>query len=82
MVELFQFRGYENLAFRFGWQDFDFWCKLIEHGLWGVQVPEILARYRVHKTSMLAMHTDVPEYKKKIIEFMQERHSWLDMAPE
>jgi glycosyltransferase involved in cell wall biosynthesis len=36
-----------------GWEDFDFWFRLAKISGWGVLVPEILARYRVHSQSML-----------------------------
>src|SRR5258708_4195922 len=40
-----------------GWEDFDFWLKLAARGGWGVHVPEVLARYRVHPSSMLRTQT-------------------------
>lgn len=36
-----------------GWEDYELWFKIARIKGWGVQVPEILARYRVHKSSML-----------------------------
>ncbi|MDI6804240.1 MAG: glycosyltransferase family A protein [Bacteroidota bacterium] len=36
-----------------GWEDYELWFKIARIKGWGVQVPEILARYRVHRTSML-----------------------------
>lgn len=36
-----------------GWEDYDLWFKIARIKAWGIQVPEILARYRVHKKSML-----------------------------
>jgi hypothetical protein len=36
-----------------GWEDYELWFKIARIKGWGVQVPEILARYRLHKTSML-----------------------------
>ena len=39
-------------AHRRGWEDFDFWCKLIEAGFHGIQCPRILAEYRSHDQSM------------------------------
>lgn len=44
--------GYSKMEVM-GWEDFDFWFKIARIGGWGVQVPEVLARYRVHHTSML-----------------------------
>jgi glycosyltransferase involved in cell wall biosynthesis len=36
-----------------GWEDFDLWFKIARVNGWGVQVPEILGRYRVHHDSMI-----------------------------
>ncbi len=44
--------GYSKMGVM-GWEDFDLWFKVARMGGWGVQVPEILARYRVHQSSML-----------------------------
>ncbi|MGH9459575.1 MAG: glycosyltransferase family 2 protein [Vicinamibacteria bacterium] len=44
--------GYSRLDVM-GWEDFDLWFKMARLGRWGVQIPEILARYRVHGQSML-----------------------------
>jgi len=41
-----------------GWEDFDFWLRLARVGGWGLQVPEILASYRVHLRSMLHRETN------------------------
>jgi glycosyltransferase involved in cell wall biosynthesis len=38
---------------RFGWEDYDFWLAIAEKGGYGVLVPEILGRYRVHGASMM-----------------------------
>lgn len=38
-----------------GWEDYDLWCRLAESGGHAVLVPEILARYRVTKHSMLSL---------------------------
>jgi O-antigen biosynthesis protein len=67
--------GYEPIPF--GWEDYDFWCKCVEYGLWGSHVPELLAKYRVHDHSMLAKVTDVPVKKAKLMEVVEKRHPWL-----
>ena len=41
-----------------GWEDYDLWCRVAAAGGRGVQVPQILARYRVGETSMLSL-TDI-----------------------
>ncbi len=70
--------GYDHV--RFGWEDYDFWCRLAELGLWGEHVPEVLAEYRVHKTSMLASSTDKHGNKRELIADMHRRHPWLRIA--
>jgi hypothetical protein len=37
-----------------GWEDYDLWCTVAERGWRGLQVPQILARYRTSPTSMLS----------------------------
>lgn len=58
-----------------GWEDFDFWCKLAEHGTSALFVPEVLCRYRVHATSML--RTDTAAAQAQIQVEMTVRHPWL-----
>jgi GT2 family glycosyltransferase/glycosyltransferase involved in cell wall biosynthesis len=69
--------GYESMPL--GWEDYDFWCLFVEAGLWSVEVPDATARYRVHGTSMLHSITDLPENRRKLIEFLHGRHPWLDI---
>lgn len=42
-----------NEVMRLGWEDFELWFKIARIGGWGILVPEILARYRVHGDSFL-----------------------------
>ncbi|MBV9293955.1 MAG: glycosyltransferase [Acidobacteriaceae bacterium] len=65
-----------------GWEDYEFWCKLAEKGLFGVRVPETTARYRSHAASMLRTVTDLPEIRPRAIEEMNRRHPWLQLRPE
>jgi hypothetical protein len=67
--------GYTHI--RFGWEDYDFWCKCVEHGVWGEHVREILAEYRFHEASMLRSCTDIPPMKREVISQLEERHSEL-----
>jgi glycosyltransferase involved in cell wall biosynthesis len=62
-----------------GWEDYEFWCKLLEKGLFGVRVPETTARYRCHPASMLRTITEVPELKRRVIDEMNRRHPWLGL---
>jgi hypothetical protein len=63
-----------------GWEDYDFWCCFAELGLSGEHVPEVLAEYRVHRSSMLFQTTDLRGNKQVLIEFMHRRHPWLRIA--
>jgi glycosyltransferase involved in cell wall biosynthesis len=67
--------GYSDLEF--GWEDYDFWCKFIEHDFKGIYVPEILCRYRVHKSSM--MHRETNPNVASLISQMTFRHPWLEL---
>jgi glycosyltransferase involved in cell wall biosynthesis len=49
--------GYATLANEHGWEDYDLWCRFAELGHEGVFLPEILAEYRVRKSSMLRART-------------------------
>jgi len=52
-----QLGGYRVMPNKFGWEDFDFWCKMVDAGLKGCHVPQILCRYRSHSTSMVNTET-------------------------
>jgi glycosyltransferase involved in cell wall biosynthesis len=71
--------GYSRLDVD-GWEDYDLWCKFVERGFFGVRVPEVTARYRVHPSSMLTTTTDAPEKKARLLEEVTSRHPWLDIA--
>jgi hypothetical protein len=47
--------GYVSEPALYGWEDFALWCALASEGWHGVRVPEIVARYRVSKHSMVAV---------------------------
>lgn len=51
-----------------GWEDYDLWFKIARAGGYGLQVPQILARYRVHQSSMLHTETNkktnIPQLRK------------------
>jgi glycosyltransferase involved in cell wall biosynthesis len=52
-----QVGGYSSLEVM-GWEDFDLWFKIARNKGWGILVPEVLARYRVHQGSMLQTITN------------------------
>ncbi|MDC0310011.1 glycosyltransferase [Synechococcus sp. AH-551-J03] len=58
-----------------GWEDFDFWCKLVEARFHGVQCPQILAAYRSHASSMTAHSTR--RLQRPLSITLQNRHPWL-----
>ena len=61
-----------------GWEDFDFWCKLIEADWHGVLYPQPLATYTQHGTSMLQSQTN--HRQRELSRLLQERHPWLQLA--
>lgn len=69
----YQVGGYTHIEG--GWEDFDFWCKMIDMDLEGIFVPEILCRYRVHGTSMLRTETNKAQERLSVDMIM--RHPWL-----
>lgn len=71
--------GYTNM--NYGWEDYEFWCKFIEHDITGVFVPEILCRYRVHGTSMTADIVAGQNLKLvRVIHEITALHPWLDLT--
>ena len=61
-----------------GWEDFDFWCKLIEAGWHGVLCPQPLATYTQHGTSMLQSQTN--QRQRQLSRLLEHRHPWLQLA--
>lgn len=70
--------GYDHV--RYGWEDYDFWCRLAERGLPGEWQPEVLAEYRVHESSMMTGQTTVPENFRQLHENFKERHPWVSLV--
>jgi glycosyltransferase involved in cell wall biosynthesis len=60
-----------------GWEDFDFWCCLIDAGYRGVMCPRVLATYVRHSGSMLHRSTD--RQRRPISRLLQARHPWLQL---
>jgi hypothetical protein len=69
--------GYSDMLH--GWEDFEMWCSFAEQGWHGVQVPEILAKYRVHNASMLQAHTNRFGTLKRLSREMKKRYKWLNL---
>jgi len=72
--------GYVRVPY--GWEDYDFWCAMVEEGLWSRPVPDAIARYRVHGASMLHTATDVPANRSRLVDFLHARHPWLTIPPQ
>ena len=70
--------GYTHIDY--GWEDYDFWCCCVEHGLRGWHVPEVLAEYRFHDRSMRLTMTDKVENNLQVIRRLEERHGWLSIV--
>jgi glycosyltransferase involved in cell wall biosynthesis len=71
--------GYDHI--RHGWEDFDFWCRLAELGLFGAQVPGApLAEYRAHGNSMLGTTMAAQSNIEHMVGALHERHPWLTIA--
>lgn len=68
--------GYSHIPF--GWEDYDFWCKLLQSGFSGIQYPQILATYHVHPSSMLATVSN--PHHSELVELMHLRYPWLDLS--
>ncbi len=64
---------------RMGWQDYDFWCRLVDCGIHGVHVGEILAEYRAHGKSMLS-RTNKKSNKVQLLDWMEAEHPWLSLT--
>ena len=60
-----------------GWEDFDFWCKLISTEMHGVLCPEVLATYQRHDDSMLQSQTNT--HLRRLSRLLQQRHPWLQL---
>ncbi len=69
-------RGYTHLEG--GLEDYDFWCKFIDHGIDAIFLPQVLCRYRVHGTSML--RTDTVANTSDLFTTLTMRHPWLRLG--
>jgi GT2 family glycosyltransferase len=68
-----QVGGYSHIPA--GWEDYDFWCKLIGAGFHGILCPQRLAIYNRHDDSMQATLTQ--SHVRELQRLMQARHPWL-----
>ena len=72
--------GYDP-AFRLGWEDYEFWLRLCDAGYSGVQVPEILGRYRTHPESMTKQITSKADALMQLANMIEARYPWADVRP-
>jgi GT2 family glycosyltransferase/glycosyltransferase involved in cell wall biosynthesis len=68
--------GYVNGGF-VGWEDYELWCRFVEHGFWSAAVPEAVAGYRVHGSSMLRATTEPA--MQRVVDAIRAAHPWLDV---
>jgi glycosyltransferase involved in cell wall biosynthesis len=71
--------GYStNEVMRLGWEDYELWFKIARINGWGILVPEILGRYRVHHDSLL--HTSTNPNAQKLWGYL--RSNYPEFFPE
>ncbi len=64
-----------------GWEDFDFLCRLVEHGFVCEQVPDgPHAEYRVHANSMMNVSLSQPKMIRQLMDEATEAHPWLRLV--
>ena len=63
-----------------GWEDYDLWLRLCEAEQTVLQIPEILSRYRVHRTSMLRAQTSRRAHKRELRAEITRRHPWVTLG--
>ncbi len=71
--------GYQRIKIA-GVEDYDFWCRIAEHGLSGAWCADVVALYRVHRSSMLRTQTNVDSNHRELMEIMASRHPWLALV--
>jgi hypothetical protein len=69
--------GYDHV--QYGWEDYDFWCRMTERGHFGIRVDDVLADYRVHAASMLHTTTEIADHKNDLVRDLKRRHAWVDI---
>ena len=81
---LLEVDGYSllNAVGKLGWEDYQLWCKFIDRDFYGVPVPEILARYRTHKASMLNSVSNQQNNIDQLHKEMMQQHPWLELPVE
>lgn len=70
--------GYDHI--QFGWEDFDFWLKIVKGGGFGVHLDEVHSSYRVHRESMLQADTNDKQKKGGVVQNLSERYKWVSLV--
>jgi glycosyltransferase involved in cell wall biosynthesis len=68
--------GFARL-FNPGHEDYDLWCKFVEHGFTGAFIPEVLCRYRIHGDSMYQKMSSADRVEAQCE--MIVRHPWMKL---
>ncbi len=74
---LLELGGYSTELLRFGWfglEDYDLWLKLARSGRPVAFCPEIVAEYRVHRSSMLQATS---HYKPRLVRYFRQKFADL-----
>lgn len=74
---LISMNGYEDI--RHGWEDYDLWLRMINQNRIAIHIPEILSRYRQHRSSMLRTQTNRDDNIVELHAYMKKKHPWLDL---
>lgn len=69
--------GYIDL--KYGWEDYELWLRLCERGNFGIQVPEILGRYRIHAGSMIRTVTSSERNYIELRNLILKLHPWIEI---
>ena len=74
---LLRYDGYREM--KHGWEDYELWLRICEAGEFGLQVPEILGRYRVHAASMIRTVTSAEKNYIELRKTMLKLHPWIEI---
>jgi len=66
--------GYSTHMPHPGWEDYDLWIKLARMHAAGLQVFQILARYRAHNNSMLRKFTNTKKAQYELMAYLRESY--------
>lgn len=66
-------------SIKHGWEDYELWLRMCEQGDRLVHLPEVLSRYRHHRTSMLRQQTNVGQNILDLHRDIEQRHPWVQL---